>query len=155
MWLVLAFLGVFAGSEQSFQLVSGSDVVVEVTIDGLGPYRFLLDTGSSRSAISESLMARPGARPSARTMMVTPSGAGIRPIVELHDLGVGSCRVATVAAMVLPAADLGVGIDGLIGQDVLADRIYTVDYQRRMIVWHATLPEDLRGSRLPLEINEG
>ena len=33
-----------------FTLAEGGAVVVPVTIDGAGPFRFLLDTGSSRSS---------------------------------------------------------------------------------------------------------
>ena len=59
--------------------------------------------------------------------------------------------------MVLTGDELsrGTPIDGLIGQDVLAGLIYTIDYRRRRLIWHTAAEADVAGTRLPLELHEG
>lgn len=47
-------------------------------------------------------------------------------------------------------------VDGVIGQDVLAGLVFTIDYRRRQISWHGdTAPERPLGTRLPLQVTSG
>jgi len=59
--------------------------------------------------------------------------------------------------MVLPddALTRGGRVDGLLGQDVLAGRTYTIDYRRRELVWHDGGTDDIPGHRLPLTTANG
>jgi predicted aspartyl protease len=127
-------------------------IVVPVMIAGTGPYRFLLDTGSTRSAVAAGLARRLGSPLIAKTMVVTPGGDSIRDVTLLSTLQVGHWAPVAVAAMVLPDATLArVGkLDGLLGQDVLARFRYTIDYRREELVWHDGDTGHLPGVRLPL-----
>jgi predicted aspartyl protease len=127
-------------------------IVVPVMIAGTGPYRFLLDTGSTRSAVTAGLARRLGSPLIAKTMVVTPGGDSIRNITLISTLQVGHWAPVSVAAMVLPDATLArVGrLDGLLGQDVLARFRYTIDYRREELVWHDGDTGHLPGFRLPL-----
>lgn len=88
--------------------------------------------------------------------MVTPTGSAPRPVALLPALQIGSQFISGVSAMVLPDKALphGAQIDGLIGQDVLANHAYTLDYEARALRWH----DDTRGVsgiRLRLALSNG
>jgi predicted aspartyl protease len=131
-------------------------VVVPVLVDGQGPFRFLLDTGASRSLISTDVARKVGAATVSRTRMVTAAGHSVRP-VTLVQLQVGDVTTLRVAATILATAELRAGgrsVDGILGQDVLARHAYTIDYRRRQIRWdeETCFPG---GVRLPLDIDDG
>jgi predicted aspartyl protease len=132
-------------------------IVVPVMIAGTGPYRFLLDTGSTRSAVTARLARRLGSPLLAKTMVVTPGGDSIRDVTPISTLQIGHWAPVSVAAMVLPDATLGrVGrLDGLLGQDVLARFRYTIDYRREELVRHDGDTGHLPGFRLPLTLANG
>src|SRR6185436_12278433 len=136
-------------------LLEDGSLIVNVTIGGTGPYRFVLDTGSSRTVITTRLWQALRRPVVAQTVMVTPAGRDLAYVVRLDDLAVGPLPAIDVDAAVMTADRYAGGqrIDGLIGQDVLASAIYTIDYQQRVIVWHE--PGDaLPGRRLPLEVRD-
>lgn len=121
-----------------FDSPSPGEMVVQVTIDGHGPFRFLVDTGSSHSAVTESLAARVGATPVARATMMTATGAIECLIVRLPTLAIGDAVIGDLLPTVLPAASasmLGDQLDGVIGQDFLTAHNFTIDYRRQHIVW--------------------
>jgi predicted aspartyl protease len=135
-----------------FDLHDGGDIVVRVTLNGNGPFRFLLDTGSSRSAVSASVANALMLVPLAETALITPTGRGERPIAVLRRLELGAAPPTNVLAMIVPDAELqpSRGVDGIVGQDVLGSLTYTIDYVKRHIVWHVTPPADVDGHRLTL-----
>jgi hypothetical protein len=138
-----------------FALLPPGDIVVPVTIDGQGPFRMLLDTGASRSAVTTSVALRLGSRLVGETMMVTPAGRARRPLVLLKRMAIGPGDSVSVAGMQFADGDLAPGVDGLIGQDVLATRIYTIDYAAGRIVWHDGVDRVTGGTRLDLELTGG
>ena len=129
----LASLGAAGDDRDSipFQLRDASDIVVPVSIAGKGPFRFLLDTGSTRSAVTERVARDLRLPRTGQTIIVTAAGQTSRPLVHAA-LAFGAARAA-VQAMVLPAHDLGQNVDGLIGIDFLATRRFTIDYRRRRV----------------------
>ena len=131
-------------------------VIVPVWIDGNGPFRFLLDTGSNLSAVSEPLAFSWSLEPVAKTALTTVGGTAMRPVVQLGEVSVGTVtRRGLLASLVAPRelAILGAGIHGMLGQDFLATYNFTVDYGRRQLVW-----DDQHGAaaqRLPLVPRNG
>jgi predicted aspartyl protease len=138
-----------------FRLVNTSDLIVPVMLGGQGPFRFLFDTGSTRTTVSAKMAHRLGLRPVAKTVMVTPAGRSTRLVALLERLTVGAAGPTSVRAMIVPDDDLGHGIDGLVGQDVLAALTYTIDYTQGHVMWHPSGVEHVSGVRLPLEFSEG
>jgi hypothetical protein len=138
-----------------FDLREDGSVVVPVTIGGTGSYRFLLDTGSSRTVISSRLWKALRLPVVAKTLMVTPAGREAAYVVRLRGIAVKGGAGVDVNAAVLPADRYAAGqqVDGLIGQDVLAAAIYTIDYRARAVVWHAA-GDALPGVRLPLLVRD-
>lgn len=101
-------------------------MTVPVRLGGTGPYRFLVDTGADRTAISRELVSQ----------LQLPSSGG----VELHSVsGVSSVRTARVRnlelthppeqsidAAVLDRANIGA--DGIVGVDVLRSQRVQFDF---------------------------
>lgn len=95
------------------------------------------DGGSTMSAISDRLAERLALVPVAKTAITTVGGAGMRLVVQLGDVSVGSVTRSGLLASVATERDLAIvgGIDGVLGQDFLATYNFTVDYKRRVLVW--------------------
>jgi predicted aspartyl protease len=138
-----------------FDLLRDGSIVVPVTIGGTGSYRFVIDTGSSRTVISTRLWQALRLPVVARTVMVTPAGRGDAYVVRLGGLAIGTEPAVTVAAAVMPADRYAAGqqVDGLIGQDVLSRVVYTIDYAHRVIVWHSPA-DSLSGVRLAITVRD-
>ena len=112
-------------------------IIVKVRVKGRGPFKWLLDTGSSHSAISAELANSLGVTPIADAVVESPIGESVRTIVELNRFEIGPTLTSQVLASVIPAeaATRMRGFQGLIGQDVLATKHYTIDYRGRRLLW--------------------
>jgi hypothetical protein len=78
----------------------GGRPIVNVSINGKGPYRFILDTGASMTDIDEGLKDELGL-PSAPSNAHTPDGASA-PLVRIDNLRVGDASLTGVVAGVGP-----------------------------------------------------
>jgi len=115
------------------------EIVVPVTVGAHGPFRFLLDTGSTHTAVTERLAIAVDAVPVARAEMRAAAGSVGCLVVALPTVVVDVVSADGLTATVLPptAADaLGPGVDGVLGQDFLSRFAFTIDYRRSRIVWH-------------------
>jgi len=133
------------------------EVVIPVFIDGRGPYRFILDTGSSHTAIDRTLATELGTVPVAKAPIATSVGSMLTPVVSLAAVTVGSARVGSLLATALPpdaAGWLGDGVSGVLGQDFLSQFDYTVDYRARRLSWNDADQKET-GVRLALESSHG
>jgi Aspartyl protease len=162
--ITLLLLSSLAGSSEvladqhlPFQLHEDGSIIVTASLDGAGPFRFMLDTGSTRSAVTEQLAARLRLARSAMSETITPTGRVHRPLVQVGRLALGDSRLPPFLAMLVPEGAFGLrpGVDGVVGQDVLARFVYTIDYSRRVIIWDAE-PSSIRSSaRLALQVTNG
>lgn len=97
-------------------------IVVEVMLNGHGPFRFALDTGASisvvydRAAEAASVEALPGKR----VHVLGMTGSGIFPLAEVGKISVGSESWENARVALLPL-DSGFSsrLDGLLGTDFL------------------------------------
>jgi predicted aspartyl protease len=110
-----------------------------VTVNGAGPFKFLLDTGSSHTVISATLAKALGASPIAKTVVSSPIGDHLRPVVRLGRVEFGPVVTEAVLSSVVDDAALcrDHRIQGLLGQDVLAQGRYTIDYEVRRVTWRS------------------
>jgi predicted aspartyl protease len=138
-----------------FDLLVDGSIVVPVTIGGTGPYRFVIDTGSSRTVISSRLSDAVGAPFLAKTLMVTPAGRDLATVVSLNRIAIAGRPAGAVAAAVMRHDRYAAGeqVDGLIGQDVLSRVAYTIDYRERTLTWRMP-DEQPPGLRLPMVIED-
>lgn len=151
--------GADPGRAADIRFTSSQDgeVAIPVFVGGKGPYRFLLDTGSSHTVITQSLATTLGAVPVAKSSMATSTGSILALIVRLPEVAVGSARVESLLATSLPpgaARVLGDGISGVLGQDFLSQFDYTLDYGVSRLSWDAR-DQPANGVRLALEPSQG
>jgi predicted aspartyl protease len=106
-------------------------MTVAVTLGGSGPFRFLVDTGADRTAISSDVAAQLG--------LVVGDNA------SLHSMtGMSSVRTATVPSLQLSKRDLRIvdapildaarmGADGILGTDSLHSQRVMFDFDKNMM----------------------
>ena len=133
------------------------EVLIPVFVGGEGPYRFILDTGSSHTAISQTLATALGAVPVAKAPITTSVGSILTLVFRLPDVSVGSAHVESLLATALPpnaAGWLGDGISGVLGQDFLSQFDYTIDYRTSRLSW-TDAGQTEKGIHLALESSHG
>lgn len=115
--------------EISGDSIAGEEIdtrmAIGVTVDGRGPFRFVVDSGADRSVISERL-ARALALPTGQPVTLHGmAGSSRRETALIGRLGIGGGVVENIAAPVLPEGALGarglIGIDALRGQRLMLD----------------------------------
>ncbi|HXW09151.1 MAG TPA: retropepsin-like aspartic protease [Steroidobacteraceae bacterium] len=103
-----------------------------VLIDGRGPFRLVLDTGATRSALIPRVAAQLGleTRPNgARVRGVT--GTAVVPTVKVRSLELGELRVEDVTLPIVN--DVFGGADGVLGGDGLSDKRIVIEFRRDRI----------------------
>jgi len=100
-------------------------MTVPVLINGKGPYRFIVDSGATRTVISSRLAAELGL-PSAGTVPLhSVGGESDVPAVQIDNLYVGALPAKAIVAPVLDEANLGG--EGILGIDTLAHKKVVID----------------------------
>lgn len=107
----------------AFQRDKQARLTVPVSIDGKGPYRFLVDTGAERTVISEELARELSLDAGRKARMHTMSGVGDVETVIIPRLKVSARTVKGINAPALSRYHLGaegmLGVDSLQSQRVL------------------------------------
>ena len=125
---------------------------ISVTVNGQGPYRFLIDTGTEGSLIDGNLARELGLRPTHRIELATMAGLDVLP-VSPATLGLGTSEIGAVDFIWMESGAVKRRIqpDGVIGQNVLSRFNYLLDYQHRALTLQDRSEEimGLRGGALP------
>jgi predicted aspartyl protease len=134
-----------------------SDVVLSVRLNGRGPFRLLLDTGSTHTSVSSKTAEAIGAPVVAKAPMGSVAGSRMTLVVRIDTLRVGPITVDDLLASVVELAEMpdGDGLDGVIGHDAPASLRYTIDFRRRQVVWFPADDMAARGSSLELKPSGG
>jgi predicted aspartyl protease len=103
-------------------------MTVPVMLNGKGPFPFVIDTGSNRTVISDTLALELGL-PAGEILQVS-SATGIDPTPSAHieRLSVGRRELSDLLAPVLIRSNLGAA--GMLGIDAVADQTITMDFKR-------------------------
>lgn len=113
----------------------GARPVMQVHINGSKePLRFILDTGSGMSVLSEETAKRLGVKPVARGGLARAVGGGGRfEIVYgfLSSMEIGEVRVTNVPVYIRRFYSSGAPVDGYIGLSVISKYLAMVDYGTR------------------------
>jgi predicted aspartyl protease len=104
-------------------------MLAPVSINGQGPFNFLLDTGANISCVSHRLAARLDLKSGEQAQVHTVVGVRSRPMVVLDRLQVGPRNRRNVRAPSLPIKSENV--DGVLGVDWLKGQRLVLDFKGR------------------------
>jgi len=104
-------------------------VLAAVEINGQGPFRFILDTGANRSAISPQTVEKLGlsAQPQSTVDVQGVTGSALLPSVDIDSLKAGGILVPRRRLPVL-SSDVFAGADGILGIEGLENARIEVDF---------------------------
>lgn len=106
-------------------------LTIPVTIDGVGPYDFMVDTGSQATAITHGINEQLDLEHLGTATLVGMASRRSVDLVELEELGLGSRTVYNLTAPILHREH--VGADGIIGLDTLQDMRVLIDFRDNTI----------------------
>src|ERR1700739_3903465 len=89
----------------------GGRPVVEIKINGKGPYRFILDTGAVTTVVNDELSRELSLPPPAGVQVASVGGGPAPAIVVIHDLRIGYARLEGMIAAAMPLGSLLNGED--------------------------------------------
>lgn len=104
-----------------------------VLINGRGPFRLVLDTGATRSAVNPSVALSLGLVPDATQSVLLRgvTGSVTVPTIHVYSFVVGDV-IVTPATLPIVTDALG-GADGILGTDGFADKRLYIDFQHDLI----------------------
>jgi predicted aspartyl protease len=104
----------------------------KVQINGMGPFNFMVDTGSNTTVIAERIVERVGATPLGSVMVHGTTGSAEMPLVELKELSTGAASIESIRVAVLRNAQMPRD-HGILGADVFVGRRLTFDILNRKV----------------------
>jgi predicted aspartyl protease len=109
-------------------------IVVPVMINGQGPFRFIVDTGASRSTLSPDVVSRLGLLHAAETQIEVNgiTGAAQVPTVMVANLRAGDFAISGESFPVL-SAPIMAGADGILGAAGLTMQRLSVDFEHNKV----------------------
>jgi hypothetical protein len=141
----------------------GNYLLLEAKWDRSGPYRFLIDTGSSVSVVTSALARRYPSKslppPSTPRVRVNSGGTVTElPATWLRRLELGDAQFDDVPVLVYDglltaiSAHLGVRIDGVLGFPLFRETVLTLDYPaKRVLLQPARLAPLVPGSTIAFD----
>jgi hypothetical protein len=127
----------------SFHLRDKYLVVVDATVNGLGPFSFLLDTGSTHTVIDPSLARQLQAPVIGEASLTTVSDVRKDRLARLKEVRVGDSAVSELGA-VIDKMDLvklkAPGVRGVLGEDFLSQFDILLDYKKRILRFDGAAP---------------
>jgi len=119
---------------------AGHTLILEtVYLNGLGPFRMMVDTGNASSLIRPQVAEKLGVRAAYSVDQVTSAGVRRVPVIVIDRLTVGPVIDRQIEAMV--GAVSRDGVDGIVGQSWLVRHDYLLDYCNRRLVIDGVAPE--------------
>lgn len=107
-------------------------VVAPISVNGQGPFRFIVDTGANRSVLSQALVERLGLATTGSGDVHSVHGVSPAPLVEVASLHYGQLALNGTALPMLDGAVLA-GEHGLLGVDGMRGRRLRMDFERNCI----------------------
>ncbi|HWX30182.1 MAG TPA: aspartyl protease family protein, partial [Steroidobacteraceae bacterium] len=109
-------------------------VIVPVMVNGQGPFRFIVDTGATRSTISPHLVRALGLTPEVGSTVVVNgiTGSAQTVFVMVDSLRAGDLLIDGSALPVVWAPVMA-GADGILGAAGLSEKSLLIDFQRNRV----------------------
>lgn len=108
-----------------------SRLTIEATVNGAGPYRFVVDTASEQTALSEDVATALGLEHSAPVTVSGIARSVTAPTVRVKELVVGPFRHRSLRLPILPRAFMGA--DGYLGLDIIGNSRVVFDFKNRKL----------------------
>ncbi|MGB5102607.1 MAG: retroviral-like aspartic protease family protein [Steroidobacteraceae bacterium] len=107
-------------------------IIAPVEINGRGPFKFILDTGANRSAMSAATAEALGLVPDEGALVSVHgiTGSAVLPVVNVVAFRAGDLVFEDQRLPVLPAAVFDAGVHGILGIDSLQQARIEVDFVR-------------------------
>jgi predicted aspartyl protease len=119
--------------------------VALISINGQGPFRFIIDTGANRSVLSRALATRLGLAPSGEGVVHSIDGAVSAMMVNVESLSFGALRLSRGDTPMLDGPMLS-GEQGLLGVDGMAGRLLHIDFTRHCVeIYQSAAEMPMRG----------
>jgi Aspartyl protease len=132
---------------------------VMVTINGKGPFRFVIDTGTGGDAmVTPELVTQLGLVTIGHTTLSDPSGQGGRksPIVLIHSLQFAGVEFSNIPAVSHPFFAEAGSCDGVLGFTLFRNYLLTLDFPNRLVTLDTgSLAPDGEKSVLPFRMPDG
>lgn len=106
-------------------------MTVPVTVDGSGPFHFMVDTGADRSAISSAVAAQLGLDTSEVASLHSLTGMSTVKTATVSNVKLSQKNFRIVDAPILEAANMGA--DGILGTDSLRSQRVVFDFQNNVM----------------------
>ena len=106
-------------------------MTVEVFINGQGPFNFVIDSGADRSAVSAPVAERLKLERGADVMLHGVGGSALTPTAKVAFMTAGESHLKDAELPVL--AEDRLGVDGLVGVDMLDNRNVIMDFRRHRL----------------------
>jgi len=139
-------------------LLHGYVILDQVSINGTGPYRFLVDTGTQSTALKSQIARTMKLVPTYRVTLETPAGSQIVPAARVHQITVGPFKVADFEVLWYDVHDvLDDQIDGILGQNFLSQFDFLLDFKHCEITIGppSGLADYVDGEKVYFQNNEG
>jgi hypothetical protein len=114
----------------------GGRPVVELSINGKGPYRFILDTGAVTTVLSDELSRELSLTAPAGVQVASVGGGAAPAVVLIHDVHIGDAALEDVIAAVMPLGGLLKGENaprGILSAACFPGYLLTYDYPGKRI----------------------
>jgi predicted aspartyl protease len=111
-----------------------------ISVNGQGPFRFIIDTGANRSVLSQALATRLGLTPAGEGVVHSIDGTQSAMLVNVESLAFGSLQLSRGETPVLDGPMLD-GEHGLLGVDGMAGRLLHVDFTKHCVAIYESAAE--------------
>jgi predicted aspartyl protease len=112
-------------------------MTVPVTVNGRGPFPFVIDTGANRSVVSDTLAAQLGLPLAGSLQIRAATGVARTDSVRVASLAVGHRRLTDFQAPVLQTDNLGAL--GMLGIDAVSDQRLVMDFRKKQMTLTRTV----------------
>lgn len=126
----------------SFRDAAGDRMTVQVRVGGTGPYRFLVDTGADRSAVSSEIVSRLALARTGSAELHSSTGVSRITTARVPSLEFTSPASKLIDAAVLEGVNMGA--DGIVGADVLRSQRVQFDFEKKTMTIVPSAEPDFR-----------
>ena len=163
-WLLMIVIctapNVQADPSVRFKLVQKHLIVALVSVNGQGPFEFLIDTGTHLTLVDPLLVEELQLKSSTQVSLMTISGKQSVPRSVLKSVQVGTALLEHLEALTVDLTELRrvrPQIRGMLGQNFLSRFNYLIDYHNQRIVFeeHQEFEHQATGTRLPFVLDSG